>query len=122
MRGRCACELGRGKTRLSEPRTPHGALGSERAAGLRCSRERAVWRRLLLPTLLQLLEIVFCLVHIFQANLVCLMAHPKLAFYVACSVYLISTSTFFPQKFVAERILTWDLRTRSVPSLCCLLA
>lgn len=90
---------------------------NERPASSAVGREQAVWRRLLPRVLLKLLEIVLCLVHIFQANLVCLMAHPKLAFYVARSVYLISPSTFPPQKFVAERTLTWDLRTRSVPSL-----
>lgn len=52
-----------------------------------------------------------CLVNIFQANLVGLMSPPKLAFYMVCSVYLISTSTSpLPQKFVEGRTLTWDLR------------
>lgn len=53
-----------------------------------------------------------CLVHIFQANLVGLMAPPKLAFDMARSVYLISTSTSRPPppKFVEGKTLTWDLR------------
>lgn len=82
--------------------------------GLQRGGPKAVGRRILFRVLLTPQEIAgdrLCLVHIFQANLVGLMSPPKLAFYMVCSVYLISTSTSpLPQKFVEGRTLTWDLR------------